>query len=85
MHSSMGDAPHARPELQTQHLGMPAEIERHGAFPDAAFIVVMKPGFYVGASLTGELVSEFPAGHGGRGSFCGKSCASERPAVAVRV
>jgi predicted AlkP superfamily pyrophosphatase or phosphodiesterase len=44
-----------------------AEIERHGAFPDAAFLVVMKPGFYVGASLTGELVSEFPAGHGGHG------------------
>jgi predicted AlkP superfamily pyrophosphatase or phosphodiesterase len=44
-----------------------AEIERHGAFPDAAFIVVMKPGFYVVASLTGEPVSEFPAGHGGHG------------------
>jgi predicted AlkP superfamily pyrophosphatase or phosphodiesterase len=44
-----------------------AEIERHGAFPDAAFIVVMRPGFYVAASLTGELVSEFPAGHGGHG------------------
>jgi predicted AlkP superfamily pyrophosphatase or phosphodiesterase len=44
-----------------------AEIERHGAFPDAAFIVVMKPGFYAAASLTGELVSEFPAGHGGHG------------------
>jgi hypothetical protein len=44
-----------------------AEIERHGAFPDAAFLVVMKPGFYVGASITGELVSELPAGHGGHG------------------
>jgi predicted AlkP superfamily pyrophosphatase or phosphodiesterase len=44
-----------------------AEIERHGAFPDAAFIVVMRPGFYLAASLTGELVSEFPAGHGGHG------------------
>ncbi len=44
-----------------------AEIERHGAFPDAAFIVVMKPGFYAAASLMGEVVSEFPAGHGGHG------------------
>jgi predicted AlkP superfamily pyrophosphatase or phosphodiesterase len=44
-----------------------AEIERHGAFPDAAFIVVMKPGFYAAASLTGEQVSEFPVGHGGHG------------------
>jgi predicted AlkP superfamily pyrophosphatase or phosphodiesterase len=44
-----------------------AEIERHGAFPDAAFVVVMKPGFYAAASLTGELVTEFPSGHGGHG------------------
>ena len=44
-----------------------AEIKRHGAFPDAAFVVVMKPGFYVAASLAGEPVSEFPAGHGGHG------------------
>jgi predicted AlkP superfamily pyrophosphatase or phosphodiesterase len=44
-----------------------AEIERHGAFPDAAFLVVMKSGFYAAASLNGELVSEFPSGHGGHG------------------
>jgi predicted AlkP superfamily pyrophosphatase or phosphodiesterase len=44
-----------------------AEIKRHGAFPDAAFIVVMKPGFYAAASLTGDLLSDFPAGHGGHG------------------
>ncbi len=43
------------------------EIERHGAFPDAAFLVIMKPGFYAAASLNGELVSELPAGHGGHG------------------
>jgi predicted AlkP superfamily pyrophosphatase or phosphodiesterase len=44
-----------------------AEIVRHGAFPDAAFLVVMKPGFYVAASLNGEMVSELPPGHGGHG------------------
>jgi predicted AlkP superfamily pyrophosphatase or phosphodiesterase len=44
-----------------------AEIERHGAFPDAAFLVVMKAGYYAAASLNGEPVSEFPAGHGGHG------------------
>jgi predicted AlkP superfamily pyrophosphatase or phosphodiesterase len=44
-----------------------AEIERHGAFPGAAFLVVMKPGFYASASINGELVGEFPAGHGGHG------------------
>jgi predicted AlkP superfamily pyrophosphatase or phosphodiesterase len=43
------------------------DIERHGAFPDAAFLVVMKPGFYAAASFNGELVSEFPSGHGGHG------------------
>jgi predicted AlkP superfamily pyrophosphatase or phosphodiesterase len=44
-----------------------AEMVRHGAFPDAAFLIVMKPGFYVAASLNGELVSELPPGHGGHG------------------
>jgi predicted AlkP superfamily pyrophosphatase or phosphodiesterase len=44
-----------------------AEIKRHGAFPDAAFLVVMKPGFYAAASLNGELLSDFPAGRGGHG------------------
>ena len=44
-----------------------AEIERHGAFPDAAFLVVMKPGFYAAANLNGELLSEMPVGHGGHG------------------
>jgi predicted AlkP superfamily pyrophosphatase or phosphodiesterase len=44
-----------------------AEITRHGAFPGAAFLVVMKPGFYAAASFSGELVSEFPPGHGGHG------------------
>jgi len=43
------------------------EIQRHGAFPDAAFLVVLKPGFYATAGLTGELLSGFPGGHGGHG------------------
>jgi predicted AlkP superfamily pyrophosphatase or phosphodiesterase len=45
----------------------PAEIARHGAFPGAAFLIVMKSGYYAAASLGGEFVSEFPAGHGGHG------------------
>jgi predicted AlkP superfamily pyrophosphatase or phosphodiesterase len=44
-----------------------AELERHGAFPGAAFLVVMKPGYYAVASLSGELLSDFPPGHGGHG------------------
>jgi predicted AlkP superfamily pyrophosphatase or phosphodiesterase len=44
-----------------------ADIKGHGAFPDAAFIVVMKPGFYAAAGLTGDLVSDIPPGRGGHG------------------
>ena len=42
-------------------------IVKHGAFPDAAFLVVMKPGFYTGSNLTGDLVTELPGSHGGHG------------------
>ena len=41
-------------------------IRQHGAFPGAAFLVVMKPGYYTGNSFTGELVTDFN-GHGGHG------------------
>jgi predicted AlkP superfamily pyrophosphatase or phosphodiesterase len=42
-------------------------IKQHGGFPDAAFVIVMKLGFYVTADPTGELVSELhgtPGSHG---------------------
>jgi predicted AlkP superfamily pyrophosphatase or phosphodiesterase len=42
-------------------------IRRRGAFPEAAFLVVMKPGYYASGSLTGDLVSELPGTHGGHG------------------
>lgn len=42
-------------------------IRQRGAFPGAAFLVVMKPGFYAGGNLTGELVSKLPGTHGGHG------------------
>jgi predicted AlkP superfamily pyrophosphatase or phosphodiesterase len=44
-----------------------AEIARTGGFPDAAFLVVLKPGYYAGGELSGELVSDMPANHGGHG------------------
>jgi predicted AlkP superfamily pyrophosphatase or phosphodiesterase len=44
-----------------------AAIRRRGAFPGAAFLVVMKSGFYAGGNLTGEFVSELPGTHGGHG------------------
>ncbi|HLI76979.1 MAG TPA: ectonucleotide pyrophosphatase/phosphodiesterase, partial [Acidobacteriaceae bacterium] len=42
-----------------------AEEARHrGAFPDAAFLVLLKPGFYTGAAVTGPLLTPTP----GRGT-----------------
>jgi len=43
------------------------EIRKRGAFPEAAFLVVMKPGYYASGSMTGDLVSEMPGTHGGHG------------------
>jgi len=42
-------------------------IKQRGGFPDAAFLIVMKPGFYVTADPSGELVTELkgtPGSHG---------------------
>ncbi len=41
-------------------------LAEHGAFPPASFLVVMKPGYYLGSHTTGALVTDF-AGHGGHG------------------
>jgi predicted AlkP superfamily pyrophosphatase or phosphodiesterase len=43
------------------------EIRRRGAFPGAAFLVLMKPGYYASSGMTGDLVSEIPGTHGGHG------------------
>lgn len=42
-------------------------IRKRGAFPDAAFLVVMKPGYYTAANLSGELVTDMRGEHGGHG------------------
>lgn len=42
-------------------------IVQRGAFPGAAFLVVMKPGYYTGANLSGPLVTEIRGEHGGHG------------------
>ena len=44
-----------------------SELKALGAFPDAAFLVVMRLGYYAGTSLSGEQVTAIPAGHGGHG------------------
>ena len=44
----------------------PDPIAARGAFPDAAFLVVMQLGYYAGGNTSGELVTDMN-GHGGHG------------------
>jgi predicted AlkP superfamily pyrophosphatase or phosphodiesterase len=43
------------------------EILRRGGFPDAAFLVVLKSGYYAGSEETGDVVTAFSDSHGGHG------------------
>lgn len=43
------------------------EIAKRGGFPDAAFLVVFKPGYYFGAATSGELVTPIPGTRGSHG------------------
>ena len=42
-------------------------IRQRGGFPDAAFVVVFKPGYYAGTEETGDLVTPISGPHGGHG------------------
>jgi predicted AlkP superfamily pyrophosphatase or phosphodiesterase len=42
-------------------------IKKRGGFPDAAFLVVLKPGYYTGNGLTGSLVTPIPGHRGSHG------------------
>ncbi len=42
-------------------------IAARGGFPDAAYLVVLKPGYYAGANLSGEIVTEIHESRGGHG------------------
>ncbi len=44
-----------------------AEIATRGAFPDAAFLVVFKKGYYFGAATSGDLVTPIPGARGSHG------------------
>jgi len=44
-----------------------AAIKERGAFPDAAFLVVFKPGYYFGTNTSGELVTPIPGSRGSHG------------------
>jgi predicted AlkP superfamily pyrophosphatase or phosphodiesterase len=43
------------------------EIKERGGFADAAFLVVLKPGYYAGGGTTGEVITEIHGVHGGHG------------------
>ncbi len=47
-------------------LGREAAAKR-GGFPDAAFLVVLKPGYYTGNALSGDLVTAIPGTRGSHG------------------
>ena len=42
-------------------------MKQRGTFPDAAFLVVFKPGYYVGTATSGKLVTEIPGHRGSHG------------------
>lgn len=45
----------------------PAEIKQMGGFPDAAFVVAMKPGYMIGSATAGALVTDKPPVKGAHG------------------
>ena len=44
-----------------------AAMKVRGTFPDAAFLVVLKPGYYVGTATSGEMVTVIPTSRGSHG------------------
>jgi predicted AlkP superfamily pyrophosphatase or phosphodiesterase len=42
-------------------------IRKRGGFPDAAFLVVLKPGYYTGNAFSGSLVTPIPGHRGSHG------------------
>ena len=43
------------------------DLHKRGAFPDAAFLVVFKPGYYSGTALSGSLITPIPGARGSHG------------------
>ena len=42
-------------------------IKKRGGFPDAVFLVVLKPGYYLGGGASGSLVTAIPCTRGSHG------------------
>ena len=43
------------------------DLHKRGAFPDAAFLVVFKPGYYAGSALSGSLITPIAGTRGSHG------------------
>ena len=43
------------------------EIKQAGGFPDAAFVIAMKPGYTIGAALSGQMINDHPTVKGTHG------------------
>lgn len=50
-----------KPEYGIARILESAEIKKMGGFPDAAFLVELKPGYSLGTSLTGPIVTPAPS------------------------
>ncbi|MGO9636139.1 MAG: alkaline phosphatase family protein [Steroidobacteraceae bacterium] len=57
----------ADPKNGIDHIAERAEIKQLGGFPDAAYLIVLKPGYYAGGNWSGDFVTEMPDNHGGHG------------------
>lgn len=43
------------------------DLANRGGFPDAAFLVVLKPGYYTAQAVSGDLVTDIPGSRGSHG------------------
>ena len=58
--------PRTQPTASREILDRDA-IRKRGAFPNAAFLVVFKPGYYTGTATRGRLVTAIGGSHGSHG------------------
>ena len=62
-----------RTPIHRQHGGNPPwtradlEAQERGGFPDAAFLIVFKQGYYTGTATTGNLITPIDGTHGSHG------------------
>ncbi len=64
---TMLDALAANPDNGIEEILDRDAIKKRGTYPDAAFLVVLKPGYYTSTALTGDLVTPIPGHRGSHG------------------